>query len=164
MRSRDQGSSRDDGRWLGRPILSILVRVAVFAIPVALSIAAATATAHLLARPHGTGSTLIWWAIVLAVPIVVVLATERLARRALPLAVLLKMTMVFPDRAPKRLAIARRAGSTRDLARRIEEAKTQGLEDEPIVAAERILSLAAALNAHHRLTRGHTERFRAHTD
>jgi putative nucleotidyltransferase with HDIG domain len=154
----------DDGRWRGRPVLSALVSVAAFALPIALSIAAATLTAHLLPRPHGTESTLIWWAIVLVVPIALLAITERLARRALPLAVLLKMTMVFPDRAPRRLAVARRSGSTRDLARRIEEAKTQGLEDEPVLAAERILALAAALNAHDRLTRGHSERVRAYTD
>ncbi len=77
---------------------------------------------------------------------------------ALPLAVLLKMTMVFPDRAPKRLAVVRKSGNTRNLARRVEEARTQGIEDEPIVAAEKILSLAGALNAHDRLTRGHGER------
>jgi HD-GYP domain-containing protein (c-di-GMP phosphodiesterase class II) len=105
-----------------------------------------------------------WWLTVLAVPTVVLVATDRLARRALPLAVLLKMTMVFPDRAPKRLAVARKAGSTRDLARRVEEARTQGIEDEPVVAAEKILALAGALNAHDRLTRGHGERVRAFTD
>jgi len=69
-----------------------------------------------------------------------------------------------PDRAPKRLAVARKAGSTRDLARRVEEARTQGIEDEPVVAAEKILALAGALNAHDRLTRGHGERVRAFTD
>jgi HD-GYP domain-containing protein (c-di-GMP phosphodiesterase class II) len=74
------------------------------------------------------------------------------------------MTMVFPDRAPKRLAVARKAGNTRDLARRVEEARTQGIEDEPVVASEKILALAGALNAHDRLTRGHGERVRAFTD
>ena len=101
---------------------------------------------------------------VLAVPTVVLVVTDRLARHALPLAVLLKMTMVFPDRAPKRLAVARKAGNTRDLERRVEEAKTHGIEDEPVLAAEKILALAGALNAHDRLTRGHGERVRAFTD
>lgn len=164
MRSSDQEQGSDNARWQGRPWLSALVSAAIFTLPIALSIVAATITSHLLPRPHGTIPTLMWWATVLAVPIVVLVGTERIARRALPLAVLLKMTMVFPDRAPKRFAIARRAGSTRDLARRIEEAKTQGLEDEPVLAAEKILGLAAALNAHDRLTRGHSERVRAYTD
>src|ERR1022692_2648249 len=133
-------------RWLGRPVLSALVSLSVFITPIALSIVAATITAHLLPRPRTTGSLVGWWIVVLAVPTVVLLATDRLARRALPLAVLLKMTMVFPDRAPKRLAVARKSGSTRDLALRVEGARTLGVEDEPVVAAERILALAGALN------------------
>jgi hypothetical protein len=153
-----------DDRWHGRPVLSALVSVAVFVVPITLSIGAATITAHLLPRPRDDGWLVGWWVTVLAVPTLVLVVTDRLARRVLPLAVLLKMTMVFPDRAPKRLAVARKAGSTRDLARRVEEARTHGIEDEPVVAAEKILALAGALNAHDRLTRGHGERVRAFTD
>ena len=155
---------RPDDRWHGRPLLSVLVRVVVFLIPIALSIASATITAHVLPRPHSTDWLVGWWIAVLAVPTVVLVATNRIARRALPLAVLLKMTMVFPDRAPKRLAVARRAASTRDLAHRVEEARTHGTVDEPVLAAEKILALAAALNAHDRLTRGHGERVGAFTE
>jgi hypothetical protein len=144
--------------------LAALVSVSIFAVPIALSIVAATITAHVLPRPRSTSSLAVWWIMVLAVPTVVLLATDRLSRRALPLAVLLKMTMVFPDRAPKRLAVARKSGNTRDLARRVEEARTHGIEDEPVAAAERILALAGALNAHDRLTRGHGERVRVLTD
>jgi hypothetical protein len=159
-------SAPDSGenRWHGRPVLSGLVSAAIFVVPVALSICAATITAHLLPRPRTTGGLTGWWIAILVVPTVVLLATDRLARRAMPLAVLLKMTMVFPDRAPKRLAVLRQSGSTRNLARRVEEARTLGIEDEPVVAAEKILSLAGALNAHDRLTRGHGERVRVLTD
>jgi hypothetical protein len=144
--------------------LSALVSAAIFVVPVSLSIVAATITAHLLPRPQTTGGLLGWWVAVLVVPSVVLLATDRLARRAMPLAVLLKMTMVFPDRAPKRFAVVRQSGSTRNLARRVEEARTHGIAGEPVVAAEKILALAGALNAHDRLTRGHGERVRALTD
>jgi putative nucleotidyltransferase with HDIG domain len=82
----------------------------------------------------------------------------------LPLAVLLKMTLVFPDQAPKRMAVARKAGSTRDLARRVQEAKDHGMRDAPVIAAEKILVLAGALNVHDRRTRGHSERVRMYTD
>jgi hypothetical protein len=171
MVKRGEGTSGDGGdggdrgdRWLGRPVLSAMVSVSIFVTPIVLSIVAATITAHLLPRPRARGSLAEWWFMVLAVPAVVLVATDRLARRALPLAVLLKMTMVFPDRAPKRLAVARQSGNTRDLARRVEEAKTHGIADEPVAAAEKILSLAGALNAHDRLTRGHGERVRALTD
>jgi len=138
--------------------------VAIFTTPIVLSIVAATVTAHILPRPRTAGWLAGWWVVVLGVPTGVLFATDRLARRALPLAVLLKMTMVFPDRAPKRLAVARKAGSTRDLARRVEEARTHGIDGEPVAAAEKILALAGALNAHDRLTRGHGERVRVLTD
>ena len=163
IRKTTTGDTTDD-RWQGRPVLSALVTGAVFVAPIVLSIVAATVTAHILPRPHTAFWLAGWWAAVLAVPILILRVADRLARRALPLAVLLKMTMVFPDRAPTRLAVARRSGSTRDLARRVEEAKTHGIEDEPVVAAERILALAGALNAHDRLTRGHGERVRVLTD
>jgi hypothetical protein len=141
-----------------------MVSGAVFLVPLSLSILAATVTAHVLPRPHTVGGLAAWWIAVLSVPSVVLWTTDRLARRAMPLAVLLKMTMVFPDRAPKRLAVLRKSGSTRNLAQRVEEAKTQGINDEPVVAAEKILALAGALNAHDRLTRGHGERVRVLTD
>ena len=163
IRKRTTENGKGD-RWLGRPVLSALVSISVFVTPIALSIVAATVTAHLLPRPRSDGALAVWWILVLAVPTAVLVVTDRVARRALPLAVLLKMTMVFPDRAPKRLAVARKSGNTRDLARRVEEARTLGIEDEPVAAAEKILSLAGALNAHDRLTRGHGERVRALTD
>ena len=136
----------------------------MFVVPVALSILVATITAHLLPRPRTTGGLVGWWLAVLGIPLAALFAADRITRKALPLAVLLKMTMVFPDRAPKRLAVLRKSGTTRNLARRVEEARTRGIEDEPVVAAERILALAGALNAHDRLTRGHGERVRALTD
>jgi len=153
-----------DDRWQGRPVLAAIVTGAVFVVPIAVSIIGATITAHVLPRPRTAAWLAGWWIAVLAVPILMLRVTDRVARRALPLAVLLKMTMVFPDRAPTRVAVARKSGSTRDLARRVEEARTQGIEDEPIVAAEKILALAGALNAHDRLTRGHGERVRVLTD
>jgi putative nucleotidyltransferase with HDIG domain len=151
-------------RWHGRPTLSRLVSVGIFVTPIALSVISAAITAHVLPRPHGMGWLVGWWAVIFAVPTIVLVVIDRLARKAVPLAVLLKLTIVFPDRAPRRLAVARKAGNTRDLARRVEEAKVHGIEDEPVLAAEKILALAGALNAHDRLTRGHGERVRTFTE
>ena len=80
------------------------------------------------------------------------------------MAALLKVTLVFPDKAPSRMAVARRAGSTRGLERQLAVARDSGVQDEPAVAAEQILALAASLNKHDRLTRGHSERVRVVTD
>ena len=96
----------------------------------------------------------------------VFVGAERLCRRLLPLAALLKMTMLFPDRAPKRLKVAWRAGLTRDLERRAQaEAGSHGANPSvPSSVAEEILALAASLSRHDRKTRGHSERVRAFTD
>jgi hypothetical protein len=60
--------------------------------------------------------------------------------------------------------VAKRSSTTRDLSRRIDEAQSRGISDEPTVAAEQILALAAALSAHDRKTRGHAERVWAFSD
>ena len=130
----------------------------------AISVGVAMLIELSVAQPSGASGRAAWWLGVLGASTLVLLACERLARRALPLAALLKMGMLFPGVAPKRLAVARRAASTRDLERRLEEARSRGFGDEPVNAAERIVALAASLSAHDRKTRGHTERVRALTD
>jgi hypothetical protein len=59
--------------------------------------------------------------------------------------------------------MALRTGSTAQLRRRIEDARSGAHSDTPAEAAERVLELVIALNAHDRLTRGHSERVRAYT-
>ena len=89
---------------------------------------------------------------------------ERLGKRFLPLAMLFRLSLVFPDRAPSRFAMARGAGNVRVLETRIREARENGVDPTPARAAKQILSLVAALSAHDRKTRGHSERVRAFTD
>ena len=92
--------------------------------------------------------------------VVVGLVAERLLRRVLPLAALLRMTMLFPDHAPSRFKLARSVGNTRVLE---ERARTHPGETAG-EAATRILGLLTALSAHDRRTRGHSERVRVFTD
>ena len=82
----------------------------------------------------------------------------------LPLALLLRLSLVFPDAAPSRFKMARGNGNVRVLESRIQDAKQAGLDDDPARAAAQILSLVAALSRHDRKTRGHSERVRAFTD
>jgi len=72
--------------------------------------------------------------------------------------------MIFPDHAPSRFSVAFKAGTTRHLREQLAAAQEHGVADEPARAAERILVLMAGLNAHHRGTRGHSERVRAFND
>ena len=151
-------------RWRARPIVAAFVTGAVFAVPVGCSVGTAALVGHLWpVAATGLGTGLRWTAILGASSVVLVVC-ERLTRRALPLTVLLKMAMVFPGRAPRRLSVARRSFTTRDLSRRIDEARHHGVADEPTMAAEKIVALAATLSAHDRRTRGHAERVRAFTD
>jgi putative nucleotidyltransferase with HDIG domain len=89
--------------------------------------------------------------------------TERLTRKLLPLSVLLRMTMAFPDEAPSRFKIALKSGNVSTLKRQIHEAINGG-KTGLAEASELVLSLSTALSAHDRKTRGHSERTRAYTD
>lgn len=138
--------------------------MAISVVPIAASFAVAYVVERNVTQPSTVAGFALWWLALLGVCSLAFFVVGRVTRRALPLALLLKMNLAFPGQAPKRLAAARRAGSVRDLHRRVEEARLKGLADEPTLAAERIVTLAATLNAHDRTTRGHAERVRALTD
>jgi putative nucleotidyltransferase with HDIG domain len=150
-------------RWEARPILSLALRSVVMLVPIAAGVGIAAFLSRAIPRPSG-GEAVLWWAGLFAASAVTAWAVDRVARRLLPLAVLLQLTMLFPDRAPSRFAVARRVGTTRSLEERVRKAREAGEEDDPTQAAVRILELVATLNAHDRQTRGHSERVRVLTD
>jgi putative nucleotidyltransferase with HDIG domain len=154
---------RDEERWRPRPLLSLALRLVSVLVPAAAG--AASAYAFVVAVPAPDGFVLIPWAVGLVVSSTIATAlAERIGKRFLPLAMLLRLSLVFPDRAPSRFAMARGAGNVRVLERRIRAARESGVDPEPARAAEQILALVAALSAHDRKTRGHSERVRAFTD
>ena len=134
------------------------------AVPLVASVATAATVSRVVTRPHGLLAVLGWWMLVAAVSTVVLMTVDRLARRLLPLAALLRLSMVFPDKAPSRFSVAARSGTIRNLEEHLARARDDGVHDEPAVAAARILALVGALNAHDRKTRGHSERVRAFND
>jgi hypothetical protein len=136
------------------------VRLGVLLVPLAASVAVALAAVAWLPAPHGLAAHVAWWACVLSASYAGALLVERLARRALPLALLLRLSLVFPDRAPSRLQAARRT-SLRELERQVGELHAT---DEPAQAARALVSLVGALGLHDRRTRGHSERVRAYVD
>lgn len=119
--------------------------------------------ARLLPQPETAYQILTWWITVIATATVTATGTDRLGRKLLPLTVLLKMTMLFPDEAPSRLKMARRAGNVNELRKRIAAAEHGGDADLAEMA-ELILSLSTAISNHDRKTRGHSERTRAYTE
>ena len=104
------GRAVSSDRWRRRPVAAAVVRVGVIGLPVGLSVAMAATFESVVAKPHGWPGMAAWWVGTLTLSTVVLLILERVARRALPLAALLRMGMLFPGAAPKRLAVARRRG------------------------------------------------------
>jgi hypothetical protein len=159
------GQPKGEGnRWKARPALAGALVVVVFAVPVLGSIAVAWLVGQAWPPAGTTPAIAARWLVILGISTLVFVGCERVTRKVLPLTVLLKLGMIFPGRAPRRLSVARRSWTTRDLSRRIDDARSQGISDEPTVAAEQIVTLATTLSAHDRKTRGHAERVRAYTD
>jgi hypothetical protein len=160
---REHGTRTEANRWRARPLLSFAIRAATVLVPTLTAAALVVAIAMAIPPPPAPW-VVVWWSAVIIVSAAVAAFVERVARRWLPLAVLLQLSLVFPDRAPRRFRMARGAGRLRVLEDRIRDARERGVSDEPAKAAEEILSLVAALSAYDRKTRGHSERVRAFTD
>ena len=140
-------------------MLAAALRATVVALPVGVAVLASLGVEHVLPLPVGAGHRVLWWLGTLAVATVAAATVERFARRLLPLAVLLRMTLLFPDRAPSRFRLARASASPARLA----ELAAEG-EDERSVAAGQVLALLSRLSRHDRHTRGHSERVRVFSD
>jgi putative nucleotidyltransferase with HDIG domain len=150
-------------RWRAHPLASIAIRGIVAFLPAVVAVVCVALLGRATTSPAGP-ARILWIGGLFAVGTAVALTLERLARRLLPLAVLLQLSLAFPDRAPSRFAMARAAGNVRRLHERVAEAQARGIDDDPARAARQILELVAALSAHDRKTRGHSERVRAYAD
>jgi HD-GYP domain-containing protein (c-di-GMP phosphodiesterase class II) len=151
-------------QWQRRPVLSALVRIAVVVVPAAAGIVAGTVVSRLLPHAAGFGPAALSFAAVSLVMLVTIVGLERAGRRLLPLAALLNLSLLFPDRAPQRFAVARRVGKPRDLQRQLQEARDKGVQGGEVAYMQRVLELVAALSVHDRQTRGHSERVRVFAD
>ena len=147
--------------WRGHPLASACIRLVAFFTPVAAALVSSAILSRLIPSPHDLLWRVIWWIALLGASTMVLICTDRLARRALPLAALLKLSLVFPDRVPSRFSVALRSGTTKQLARRLQQAE---IDTTTVAGATELLSLVAALNHHDPLTRGHSERVRALSD
>ncbi|MCP3993777.1 MAG: HD domain-containing protein, partial [bacterium] len=152
-------------KWESRKWASRILRVAVFVVPLLIGVIAATIVARAIpGYDRFFFGGVLWWTVVLGSSFITVNFADRLARKFLPLAALLDMSLVFPGVAPSRVKVAMRTWTTAQLQKRIAEARDLGIDDDPTRAGETVLLLVAALNAHDHVTRGHAERTRAYTD
>jgi hypothetical protein len=149
--------------WRRRPALSRGLRGLIVGGPVALSFIAALILSRSLPRATGPWTAALWIGIVAVVSLLTLVVFERAARRLLPLAALLNVSLLFPDKAPARFAVARRTGTPRELRERLEAARASGKLDHAEHLAT-VIELVLALSVHDRASRGHSERVRVFTD
>jgi putative nucleotidyltransferase with HDIG domain len=149
-------------RWQRRSAGARALRTTVVCAPVAGSVGAAWAVHRVLPPVAGLADRAWHLAVLMAVSTVALVLVDRLSRRLLPLVTLLDLSMLFPDRAPSRLGVARAAIRRRPIEVQLARVREAGAD--PGAVAREILTLVAALSAHDRPTRGHAERVRMFTD
>jgi HD domain/Bacterial Ig domain len=150
-------------RWSGHRLQAGFVRLLVYAAPVAGSIVFVQVAGRAYPPPrHSLVEFVSWWLALSVAATVVLVAIDRVTRRLLPLAALLKLSLVFPDEAPSRFKIAFRSGSVERLQERLADAADAARTVTPTEAATVLLELVAMLNIHDKLTRGHCDRVRAY--
>ena len=147
---------RQDGLWRSQPLLSAGVRLLQYGVPL---VGGTLAAREVVAVLGGSVPALLVCACAAVTAIAVSSLVSRLTSRLAPLAVLLGMTMVFPDRAPSRLKVARRSTSVTEI-----RGALQGPDADAHEAALTLLALVTALGRHDRRTRGHSERVRLFCD
>src|SRR5688572_8247418 len=145
------------GRWVARPFVAGLIRVLIVVVPAVAGALASWEVSRLWEQPEGFWPTVSWFLTLVAIAVAVVLVVQRFARRFLPLAWLFSMTLAFPDRSPSRMVTARRAASRRARRKALDQVKQGTLGRDASEASEAALVLVAALGAHDKRTRGHSE-------
>ena len=140
------------------------MRVVLTVVPLLASVGFVWFASQWFPAPHdaSVGIYVLWWLALSAAGSVVLLVADRAGRRLLPLAALLRLSLVFPDAAPSRFRAALQAGKVRRLEDRLQLVRDARDADTPNESAERLLTLVAALSEHDKLTRGHSERVRAY--
>jgi hypothetical protein len=151
------GNDLHTRRWQRHPVLAFLLKSAVLAVPLAFA-AVVGLVAGWSVHGDGVGDVLLRVGVAGVASVLAFALVERLARRFLPLAMLLKLSLVFPDQAPSRFSVALRSTSVKKLQ---QWARTTQHDDGLGALAEKVVTLAAALNTHDRRTRGHSDRTRS---
>lgn len=149
-----------DRRWTGQDAWGVGLRFTIAVLPSLAALIAVIITLRLTPDADTWPGALGWIALASAIGFTVAFVTSRFTVRALPLAALLRLSLVFPDQAPSRLKLAIRAASPKRLKAEVESARHHGLSSDATEAAGQVLLLTAALGEHDRRTRGHSERVR----
>ena len=155
----------DPGRWEHRPLLAFVVSALVVLIPAGIGFVVGMTANLLIPQAHSLGEAVARFAFVGILSGVAAWAVEHQTRRLAPVAVLLRMSLVFPDQAPSRFSVAMRSGALSKMQARLVEQDLSNPDSATMseIAAE-MVALVSALRSHDRRTRGHSERVRAYAD
>ena len=144
-------------QWQRRSVHALMLRIAIVLTPLAVAVVLGLIVGSSI-NGGGISAELIRVGAAGVASVLAFVLIERVGRRFLPLAILLRLTLVFPDHAPSRFAVALRSTSVKKLQ---QWARTTQHDDSPAALIEKVVTLAAALNTHDRRTRGHSDRSRA---
>ncbi len=153
-----RAARKDDRTWASHPVRAAAIRVLAFVIPLVVSMLVGLAVSRTVAPPESLGGWVLWWALVLGASTAGLYGADRLARRLLPLATLMRLSMLFPDHAPSRIKVARRVAGSRAIVAEVQRHGHAGVAGDRQQAAETILALVGALGDYDSRTRGHSER------
>jgi putative nucleotidyltransferase with HDIG domain len=154
----------DRTRWRAKPLVALFFQLAAYVLPFITAWLVVRFLADSLVRPEGLTGLVIWIVQAALLGTFTSLVVERLSRRLLPLALLFRLSLAFPDRAPSRFGLALRSGTIARRSTRISEIRRQGLGSDPVEAAAVAIELVTLLGLHDRRTRGHSERVRAYAE
>jgi hypothetical protein len=151
-------------RWSAHPWRARGLRLLVYALPIAGSLAFVRVATSITGVPTSSlWVFLLWWFSMSLAATAVVTLVYALSRRLLPLGALLELSLVFPDESPSRFRLALRSGTVESLEERLHALRDAKEAAGAQEAAEILLQLAGALDVHDRITRGHAERVRAYS-
>ena len=151
-------------RWAAHPWRARGLRLLVYALPIAGSLAVVHLATSVTGVPTSSLAVfLLWWFAISLLATGVVSGVYAGSRRLLPLGALLELSLVFPDEAPSRFQLALRSGTAESLERRLELMREAGEALSAQEAAEILLQLVGMLDAHDKITSGHAERVRAYS-
>ncbi len=162
--ARSQLDQLNERSWKPRPRVAFFVVAASFVVPLISALVAVQIVARLVRRPAGTGPLLAWLGALIMIAVLISRGVERVSRRLLPLATMLRLSLVFPDQAPSRFAVTLKTGSGKALEHALKRADTDKQFSTSEHAAALVVGMISSVRAHDRLTRGHCERVRAYAD
>ena len=102
-------------QWEGRPVRAFMVRSAAFLLPLVFAIVVAWQLTNLLPNPTSWPGVILWWLLVMASSTMALRFADRFAKKLMPLAVLMKLSLVFTDKAPHRVGMSMKTGNAHSL-------------------------------------------------